>query len=79
MNKALAISLEDENAQVRKNAIRDLTKVYELISQVNQRLSHCVDDPDIEVRETAKWALRQLDRLPRMSNLEGLNGTKEDI
>jgi HEAT repeat protein len=70
MNKALAISLEDPNSQVRKNAIRDLTRVYDLMTQVSQRLSYSLDDPDNEVRETAKWALKQLNQLPSSVNLE---------
>ncbi len=73
MNKALAISLEDPNSQVRKNAIRDLTRVYDLMTQVSQRLSYSLDDPDNEVRETAKWALRQLNQLPSSVKLEDLN------
>ena len=64
MNKALSLSLEDVNSQVRQNAIRDLTRVYELMSQVTQRLSQAVDDSDEEVQETAKWALKQLNQMP---------------
>ncbi|MGL5880595.1 MAG: HEAT repeat domain-containing protein, partial [Xenococcaceae cyanobacterium] len=59
LNKAIAISLEDSNAQVRKNAIRDLTRVYELMSQVTTRLAQSAGDPDEEVKETALWALQQ--------------------
>jgi HEAT repeats len=72
MNRALAISLEDPNSQVRKNAIRDLTRVYDLMTQVSQRLSYSLDDPDNEVRETAKWALKQLNQLPSSVKLEDL-------
>jgi peptidoglycan hydrolase-like protein with peptidoglycan-binding domain len=60
MNRALAVSLQDDNAEVRKNAIRDLTRIYELVSQMSQLLGHAIDDPDDEVRETANWALAQL-------------------
>lgn len=66
MNRALAVSLQDDNAEVRKNAIRDLTRIYELVSQMSQILRHAIDDPDDEVRETANWALAQL------SNIRGL-------
>ena len=65
MNKALSLSLEDDNSQVRQNAIRDLTRVYELMSQVTQRLAVAVDDSDEEVQETAKWALKQLNQMPK--------------
>lgn len=60
MNQALAISLQDKNPQVRKNAIRDLTRIYDLMSQISQLLCHAIDDSDTEVQETAKWALNQL-------------------
>ncbi|MGF1481751.1 MAG: HEAT repeat domain-containing protein [Cyanophyceae cyanobacterium] len=61
INQALAISLQDENAQVRKNAIRDSTKIYDLMLQVRQLLRHASEDPDKEVRDTAQWALKQLE------------------
>jgi HEAT repeat protein len=67
LNKAIAISLEDRNSQVRKNAIRDLTRVYELMSQVTTRLAQAAGDPDEEVQETAKWALQQLNQMPHIS------------
>lgn len=60
MNQALAVSLQDQNPQVRKNAIRDLTRIYDLMSQISQLLCHAIDDGDKEVKETAKWALNQL-------------------
>ena len=61
INQALAISLQDDNAQVRKNAIRDSTKIYDLMLQVRQLLQHAASDPETEVRETAQWALNQLE------------------
>ena len=63
MNRALAISLQDNNPEVRKNAIRDLTRMYELMNNVNQMVRYAVDDPDREVRETAQWAMNQLSRI----------------
>jgi hypothetical protein len=73
MNQALAISLQDKNPQVRKNAIRDLTRIYDMMSQISQLLCHAIDDGDTEVQETAKWALTQLNmqmppRLDMLSN-----------
>jgi tetratricopeptide (TPR) repeat protein len=64
MNRVLLESLEDDNPQVRKNAIRDLTRLYQLMSQVTKRLSRMTEDVDLEVQQTAKWALQQLDRVP---------------
>ena len=63
VSRALAISLQDENADVRKNAIRDLTRVYDLLTNVSQLLQSACEDPDIEVQETAKWALGQINRI----------------
>lgn len=63
MNRALGVSLQDENAEVRKNAIRDLTRIYELVAQMSQMLRHAVDDSDPEVQETARWALGQLSQI----------------
>lgn len=60
LNQALAISLSDKNPQVRKNAIRDLTRIYDIMSQITQTICHALDDSDIEVQETAKWAMKQL-------------------
>jgi hypothetical protein len=60
MNQALAISLQDKNPQVRKNAIRDLTRIYDVMSQISQMLAYAIEDSDGEVKETAKWALSQL-------------------
>jgi peptidoglycan hydrolase-like protein with peptidoglycan-binding domain len=63
MNRALAMSLQDENPEVRKNAIRDVTRIYEIISNLSQLLQYASDDTDGEVRETADWALQQLNRI----------------
>jgi vesicle coat complex subunit len=60
MNQALALSLQDKNPQVRKNAIRDLTRLYDLMSQISQQLSFAVHDHDSGVQETAQWAMDQL-------------------
>jgi HEAT repeats len=72
MGRALAISLQDENPEVRKNAIRDLTRVYDLIAQISQMVQRATDDPDAEVRDTATWALKQLNRI-RPTTVEGSN------
>ena len=50
------------NAEVRKNAIRDLTRIYELIIQITNLLQQAEYDSDPEVEETAKWALKKLNR-----------------
>ncbi|PSB53786.1 HEAT repeat domain-containing protein [filamentous cyanobacterium Phorm 6] len=63
MNNAWSISLQNENPEVRKNAIRDLTRVYELVNQISHLLHRATDDPDAEVKETARWAINQLNRI----------------
>ncbi|MGK7923483.1 MAG: HEAT repeat domain-containing protein [Trichodesmium sp.] len=63
MSRALAISLQNDNAEVRKNAIRDLTRIYDLIIQTTNLLQQAEYDPDPEVEQTAKWALDQLNRI----------------
>lgn len=70
MNRALALSLQDSNPQVRKNAIRDVTLMYELVAQISQLLSYALDDPEADVQETASWALSQLERIrtPAIAN-----------
>lgn len=62
MSRALAISLQDESPDVRKNAIRDLTRVYDLMAQISHMVHQATEDPDSDVRETAQWALKQMNR-----------------
>jgi hypothetical protein len=76
MNRALAVSLQDDNAEVRKNAIRDLTRMYESLAQLSQLLRHAVEDPDKEVQETARWALTQLSRIRTLPSMENRPGSK---
>lgn len=70
MKRALAMSLQDTNPEVRKNAIRDLTKIYDLVGQISQLLNYATEDNDLEVRETAHWALNQLNRIRTTATLE---------
>ncbi|MGB3651035.1 MAG: peptidoglycan-binding protein [Rivularia sp. (in: cyanobacteria)] len=63
MNRALAVSLQDESPDVRKNAIRDLTRVYETMTQISQMLSMAAQDEDPEVQETARYAISQMNRI----------------
>ena len=63
MYRALAIVLQDERPEVRKNGIRDLTRIYDALTQTSQLVRHATNDPDPEVQETARWALHQLNRI----------------
>lgn len=78
LNQALLISLQDENPQVRKNAIRDLSKIYELINQIQPLISHAaLHDSDPEVREIATWALNKLNSNKNIPQLESSNKNEE--
>jgi Putative peptidoglycan binding domain/HEAT repeats len=68
MNRALAMSLQDESPEVRQNAIRDLTRVYDLMAQVSQMLVHATQDDDPQVQETAKYALSQMNKIRALSS-----------
>lgn len=70
MQRALAMSLQHESPEVRKNAIRDLIRIYDLVIQTSQILSYAAEDSDPEVRETAAWALDQLKGLRSLTVLE---------
>ena len=70
MNNAWSISLQNENPEVRKNAIRDLTRIYELVNQISYLLHRATDDPDPEVQETARWAINQLNRIRPRSGID---------
>ncbi|MEH2166215.1 MAG: peptidoglycan-binding protein [Nostoc sp.] len=73
MNRALAISIQNESPQVRQNAIRDLTRVYDMMGQMSQMLHHALEDPDADVQATARYALTQMNRirgLPKQQSLQ---------
>ncbi|MFM7427182.1 MAG: HEAT repeat domain-containing protein [Elainella sp.] len=63
MQRALMLSLQDESPDVRKNAIRDITRIYDLMAQAIQLLQYAASDSDEEVQDTARWALGQLGRV----------------
>ena len=72
MHRALALGLQDPSPEVRKNAIRDLSRVYDTTVQLSHMLAHATQDPDLEVQETARWALEQLNRIRASSSPESL-------
>ncbi|MEH2379359.1 MAG: peptidoglycan-binding protein [Nostoc sp.] len=84
MNRALAISIQDESPQVRQNAIRDLTRVYDMMGQMSQMLRHALEDPDPDVQATARYALTQMNRmrgLPEQQSLpeDSYNDSQEEV
>ena len=70
MNRALAIALQDNNPEVRKNAIRDLSRIYDLVIQISHMLGHATEDEDPEVRQTATWALDKLNHLRKSQDID---------
>ncbi len=78
MNRALAVSLQDESPQVRQNAIRDLTRVYDSMAQISQMLSHAAQDPDAEVQATARYALSQMNRIRALPEKETESERKKE-
>ncbi|MBN3960989.1 peptidoglycan-binding protein [Nostoc sp. NMS8] len=72
MNRALAISIQDESPQVRQNAIRDLTRVYDMMGQMTQMLRHALEDPDPDVQATARYALTQMNRMRGLPEQQSL-------
>jgi hypothetical protein len=74
MNRGLAISMQSESPQVRQNAIRDLTRVYDMMGHMSQMLHHALDDPDAEVQATARYALTQMNRMRGLPEQQGLPG-----
>jgi hypothetical protein len=73
MNNALAISLRDQSPQVRQNAIRDLTRVYDMMAQISQILCHAVQDSDPDVQATARYALIQMNRIRSLPIGDGIS------
>jgi hypothetical protein len=63
MQQALALSFQDDSPEVRKNALRDLTRIFDSMSQMGYFISSSLHDRDPSVRETAQWAMTQLARI----------------
>ncbi|TAF52480.1 MAG: hypothetical protein EAZ61_07975 [Oscillatoriales cyanobacterium] len=70
MQQALALSFQDDSPEVRKNALRDLTRIFDSMSQMGYFISASVHDRDPSVRETAKWAMTQLERIRSSAGLD---------
>ncbi|MEM9925453.1 MAG: peptidoglycan-binding protein [Cyanobacteria bacterium P01_D01_bin.50] len=70
MNRALAVSMQDESADVRKNAIRDLTRIYDMMAQISQMLAMAMEDEDPEVQQVAKYAISHMRRIPTLPSEE---------
>jgi hypothetical protein len=74
MNRALMLSLQDESPDVRKNAIRDATRIYDALAHLSQLLQYAASDTNDDVRDTAHWALSQMSRIRLLPESEALSG-----
>jgi len=63
IQRAWVLGLQDSSPEVRKNAIRDLSRLHDALGQIRPLLIHATQDPDPEVQATAQWALGQWDRV----------------
>ena len=63
LHQALALALQDPSPEVRKNAIRDLSRLYDNLIQLSHLVAHATEDPHPDVQDTAQWALEQLNQL----------------
>ena len=79
MSRALLTSLQDESSDVRKNAIRDMARVYELMNQASVMLHHAANDENNDVRETACWAMERLNRMRVAPKSEGMEPSFKQI
>ncbi len=73
VNDVLFTSLEDKNSEVRKDAIRDLVALHESTLGVNKRLTNMLNDSDLEVRQTAKWALKRINSVSSTTTQNYIN------
>ena len=56
----LLSSLDDDNPEIKQNAIRDLATVYAFVAPITKQVARMQVDEDIPVRQTAKIAIEQL-------------------
>lgn len=79
IHHALVLSLQDASADVRKNAIRDVTRIYASMNQMSQLLQYAAADTDLEVQETAQWALSQLNRLHPLVEMRPVHTVEKSL
>lgn len=62
IHETLLISLTEENPELRNNAIRDLTRLYQSRSSVSVNLSRMSENSNREIEQIARWALEQFNQ-----------------
>ena len=60
INDHLFSTLDNPNPEIKKNAIRDITTLYEFVAPLTKQLALMQLDRDIQVQQTAKLAIKQL-------------------
>ncbi len=65
VSRALTLALQDENPEVRQNAVRALSRLQTLNSRNSQLLLNALGDGDDRVQETARWAVDKVQQSQR--------------
>jgi tetratricopeptide (TPR) repeat protein len=68
MGRAAAMALQDDNPEVRMNAIRDLAQLCDRLADLSRVLAYATEDPDPEVKKTAQWAVKRLSAIRSLSD-----------
>ena len=63
VDNVLLTLLENESIEVRKSATEDLIYFYQSLSSAVIHLSKMTENSNAEVRNTARWALKRLDKI----------------
>ena len=79
MQQALALSFQDDSPEVRKNALRDLTRIFDSMSHMGYFISTSLHDRDPSVRETAQWAMTQLARIRSSAEVNQIRPDNQDF
>ncbi len=66
--EAMTLALRDHNPEVRTNAIRDLTQIYEQVARLSQMMGLAARDADQQVQQTASWALGKLEQIRALAD-----------
>ncbi|GAB4361408.1 MAG: hypothetical protein Fur0042_30930 [Cyanophyceae cyanobacterium] len=68
MGRAAAMALQDDNPEVRMNAIRDLAQLCDRLADLSRVLAYATEDTDPEVKKTAQWAVKRLSAIRSLSD-----------
>lgn len=60
LQELLFFTFDDANPEIKQNAIRDLAAIYAFVAPITKQLARMQVDRDMQVRQTAKLAIEQL-------------------